>query len=150
MCLSIIMSILVSTLLAVDGVMLMYRGCTILGLPYTRMIHDYLTRFDITPFRCFYAETTLRPTEELGLDQSYRFLAYIALLLGISRFYLAFFWQCGFLYLALIMYIWDIFVLCHELMHHDSMVLNRALYGMLESFLLIIVIMWSGVAACHS
>jgi hypothetical protein len=79
----------------------------------------------------------------------HRLLAYLVLLLGISRLAIASCWGCGFVYLGLGTCILEMSIVSNELLRHDSMMLHRAVAVLLENALLSVVFMSMAAPYCR-
>lgn len=56
-----------------------------------------------------------------------RLLAYVILLLGLCRLLSAMYWGCGYVFLGLISCLWEIAMLCNELLCHESVCVHKAM-----------------------
>lgn len=56
-----------------------------------------------------------------------RLLAYVILLLGLCRLLSAMYWGCGYVFLGLISCLWEIGMLCNELLCHESVRVHKAM-----------------------
>ena len=78
---------------------------------------------------------------------AYRLLAYLVLLLGVCRLAAALSWSCGYVFLGLVTCIGEMAFVGHELLVHESVLLNRAMA--LLSVLVVLSLIYIGTVIPH-
>ena len=94
------------------------------------------------------AAVTVRFYDELKTELSYRILAYLILLMGVSRALLCFFWGCGYVYLGLWTCLAEAGMVCYELLLMDSVNLHRGMLVLACNFILSIIFVCLAVPHC--
>lgn len=82
-------------------------------------------------------------------DLGYRLLAYLLLLLGFLRLFVAFHWGCGFVLLGLCTCLAEMAVVGHELLRHDAVRLHRVMSVLGELCIVSLVFIGSALPQCR-
>jgi hypothetical protein len=90
----------------------------------------------------------VRPLAELVHELAFRLLAYLLIMVGVSRLITGLHWGCGFIYLALCTCLAEIAMVCNELLREDSILLHGAMAVFLCNMALSLVYLSAGLPYC--
>lgn len=149
------MSVVASALLGADGLAYLCMGACMLCPPRASLMRDAAVLYPslFKPLRELSADAetppVVRPVADLVHDLGYRMMAYLLVLVGAARLLTSVQWGCGFVYLGLWTCVFEVGLVCNELLRQESMFLHGAFVVLLGNFALSVCYVCLAAPVCH-